>query len=156
MSSSLGKAQSRDAALEMLPFLQVPSLCRMCRCRHQTESHLQLANSICNQEMHFYHTNCGIVTSYSLPLGVWLSPGELQHFLTINTGNNNWVSNFPCKQPMYCLWMRCYLHPSRVTFNPKSTMMKHLSCQKKRCAYLHSPQQHLSTPFPTTSTALTL
>lgn len=119
--------------------------------------------------MHFYHTNWGIVTSYSLPLGMWISPGigqihpgisvcvasELQPFLTINIGNIDWVSNFPCKQPTYSLWVRCSLHSSRVTFNPKSTMMKHLSCQKRVCLASLSPTT-LSTPFPTTSTALAL
>ena len=34
------------------------------------------ANSIFNQEMHFYHAACGIVISYNLPLGMWIAPGH--------------------------------------------------------------------------------
>lgn len=111
--------------------------------------------------MHFYPANCGIVTSYNLPLGMWISPGtnqthpgisicvasELQPFLTINIGNIDWVSNFPCKQPTHSLWVRCYLHPSRVTFNPKPTVMKHLYCQKRVCLPSLSPATLLH-PFP--------
>lgn len=56
---------------------------------------------------------------------------------------------------MYSPWMRCYLHPSRVTFNPKSTVMKHLCCQKRVCSPSLSPatfphpflySQHCSDP----------
>lgn len=72
---------------------------------------------------------------------------DLQPFLIINIGNNDWVSNFPCKQPMYSLWTRCYLHPNRVTFNPKSTMMKHLCCQKRVWLLSLSPAT-LFHPFP--------
>lgn len=114
--------------------------------------------------MHFCHTNCGIVafsdvgvpwhradTSQSL---ICVATA-LQPFLAINTGNNHWVSNAPCSQPMFSLWMRCYLHPSRWHFilNPQWC---NISPARKGCAYPHSPQQHFSTSFPAASTALAL
>lgn len=130
-----------DAPVPTDPF----SLCRLYRSDIRQGATLPDVNF--NQEMRFYHTNCGFVTSYNLPLGMWVSPGIGQ--------THPDISDIPCRQPMLSLWMRCYLHPSRVTFNPKCTMMKHLSCQKG-CVYPRSPQQNFSTSFPATSTALTL
>lgn len=88
-----------------------PDAFPLCRLWHQTECYLQLINSIFDQEMHFHRADWGIVTSHNLPLRMWVSPGtgqthpgistcaarELQAFLTINIGNEDWVSNFPCR-----------------------------------------------------------
>jgi len=75
---------------------------------------------------------------------------ELQVCLNTNTENNDQVSPLPCEQPMHSLQARCSLHSSRMTVNPKSTVMKPLCCQEGY-VYPPSPQQHVPTLCPTAS-----